>query len=293
MKKYLAIIVSVMLCATMFITADAASMAKDLSGVTFETKVSDEFDGSEINADVWMTEVGTPVVADGKLVLGSGDWIATGAYVGSKAAYTNCKITFDICGDKRDCYYGFGFRIPEGTSGSLYNGGRNDIPNAAELGYGITVDIFSKGTDCEGYFVISFNDGAQGDSPNFKIAYPSGYDAGVAAKFQIVDFGDTATIYLADAELCTLVFSGLDIDAYKAVKAYDASGAELASLTVNVPVSGSFGFYQRNNAVYVGSVLVETEKGSSPATSDAAVVVIAAVAAIALAGVVVCKKVKA
>lgn len=296
MKKYFAILISVMLCATMVLSVGAASMAADISGYTVTEAYKDTFD-TTYDTEKWKTENGTPEIVDRKLVLGGGTagWVAGGTDAGFKTVYDKYTVSFDFAGNKADCYYGFGFRTPEDSGYTLYNGGRNGIPSAEEKGYGISVDVFSKGTDCEGKFVVNFNNGSQGDSPNFAVAYPDGYSSDTPTAFKIVDTGDTATVYMGETELFTIVFSGLTDGSYTSAKAYDATGAELGTFTVSVPEKGGFCFYQRNNNVSVDNVVVSTltKAGENPGTSDAAVIVIAAIAVIALAGTVVCKKVRA
>lgn len=85
MKKYFAILISVMLCAAMVLSVGAASMAADISGYTVTEAYKDTFD-TTYDTEKWKTENGTPEIVDGKLVLGGGTagWVAGGTDAGFK-----------------------------------------------------------------------------------------------------------------------------------------------------------------------------------------------------------------
>lgn len=282
MKKIITLLLVVAMSAMLAVTSFAATI--------YENDFSADFD-----ADNWHLGTGAPIVADGLLKLGStGNWTQD-AGITYKQALVNYVLTFDYTSNNQDCYSGFGLRVPEDkAAGSLYNGGRNDIPNASETGYGISIDVGSKGTDCANSFVVSFNYGEMGQSPNYKVAYPAGFD-GAAGSIKVVDSGEEIVISLNGEELTKIVFTASDDVNYTKATAY-VGGAEAGTFDVTVAKAGGFGFYQRNNTLTIDNVVVTdipAEGGDTPDTADAAVVVVAMVAAIALAGVVVTKKVRA
>ena len=285
MKKILTLVVIAAMAATLALTAAAADVI-----------YSNDFE-SGFDAENWHLGTGAPIVADGLLKLGStGTWTAD-AGVTYNQAIVNYELAFDYTSNNQDCYSGFGLRVPaDKAAGSLYNGGRNDIPSATETGYGISIDVGSKGTDCANSFVVSFNYGEHGQSPNYKVAYPEGFTGG-AGSIKVVDSGDAIVIYLNDAELTKITFTASDDVNYTAATAY-VGDAEVFSGEVTVAKEGGFSFYQRNNTLTIDNVVVTAleaggEGDDAPETADAAVIVVAMVAAIALAGAVVCKKANA
>ena len=307
MRKFISLAVCALICAALAVTAFAASQAPDLSGKKLDVIFTDNFE----TVDNW--DMATPVQAiDGKLVLGQGEsWIQGGYTAVSKEKYENCVIEFELEGDGRDCYYGFGLRVPTGdTNSNLQNGGRFNVPQAAEISTGIAVDTFGAGNSAlngEAIGITFCNGAANGDAPAFTVANPDGYDGKANAKFKVVDLGDVITIYVNDKELTTIKLSGLADGSYGKATAYKADGTEIGSYDVTVLEKGGIAFYQRNDLVKVGAFKVSsvTDNGGSstpeeqpsqpsttPPTADASVIAIAAVACVAFAGVVIAKKVR-
>jgi hypothetical protein len=300
MKKLIAIAIVAVMALALCTTAFAASHA--VTGVTAgEVLLEESFDG-ELDAEKFNVWTGS-VIEDGKLHLGSGDWIATSPIAHTVQTFKDYIATFKMVGDKRDCYYGFGLRVDGGHQ--LMNGGRFGVPQAGETSVGIAIDIFGAGNSTLGDNIgITFCDGgANGEAPNFMVARPSGYDPGEEAEFKIIDTGDKITITADGKEIVTIELSDLTDGKYTNAAAYDASGNKIFEGAVSVFEEGALAFYQRNNHITIDDVKVcaiaagqqqggNEQQGGNPGTADAAVIAIAAVACIALAGVVVAKKVR-
>ena len=306
MKKITAIVLCALLCAALAVTALAASHAE--SATAGEELFADDFSGDALDEN-WNAWAGY-AVTDGKLHLGHGaSWIDSSPGANTNVTFKNYIAEFDMSGDGRDCYYGFGFRAPVGhTDSSFFNGGRFGVPSADEKSTGIAIDIFGAGNSTlNGEALgITFCDGVKnGTAPSLSIPYANGFDGKTETHFKIVDSGAKITIYAANNEIATIELSGLSEGSYTKAAVFGPDGASLGSFDVTVAEEGALGFYQRNDHITVDNLKVNaiaSESGEqpgdtpatpeNPTTADASVIAIAAVACIALAGVVVAKKVR-
>jgi hypothetical protein len=307
MKKITAIILCALLCAVLAVTALAASHAE--SANAGKELFADDFSGDALDAEKWDAWSGY-AVTDGKLHLGHGaSWIDSSPGANTNMTFKNYIAEFDMSGDGRDCYYGFGLRAPvKHTEASLFNGGRFGVPAAEEKSTGIAIDIFGAGNSTlKGEALgITFCDGnANGSAPTLSIPYANGFDGKAETHFKVVDSGAKITIYAANNEIATIELSGLSEGSYTKAAVFGPDGASLGSFDVTVAEEGALAFYQRNDHITVDNLKVNAiasesgeQPGDTPATpenpktADASVIAIAAVACIALAGVVVAKKVR-
>ncbi len=308
MKKVLSIVLCTLLCAALALTSFAASHAE--SAKAGEELFADDFSGDSLDAEKWDAWAGY-AVTDGKLHLGHGaSWIDSSPGANTKVTFKNYIAEFDFAGDGRDCYYGFGLRtLTSHTAASLFNGGRFGVPSAAETSTGIAIDIFGAGNSTLNGAALGItfcNGGENGSAPALSIPYANGFDGKAETHFKVVDSGEKITIYAANNEIATIELSGLSDGSYTKAAVFGPDGASLGSFDVTVAEEGALAFYQRNDHITVDNLKVnaiaeeagEQPGGDTPAdpvnpgTADASVIAVAAVACVALAGVVVAKKVR-
>ncbi len=308
MKKIFAIVLAVMMTAVLCVSAFAASHAQTKIKVG-ESLINEDFESGELNAELFKAWSGYKI-EDGKIHLGhSNNWVESSPEFHTAAAYSNYYATFKIAGAIRDCYYGFALRAPAGEHGGLMNGGRFGVPSASEASTGIAIDLYGAANSTLGDQIgITFcNGGANGDAPAFTAARPEGFGDGSEALVDVIDLGSIITILINKKELVTIELSGLADGVYTKATAFDPTGAELGTFDVSVLAEGSIVFYQRNNYITVDDFTLAPaeaddgqddpgeqpgEQPGNPGSGDAAIIAIAAVGCIALAGVVVAKKVR-
>ena len=305
MKKIFAIVLAAVMASVLCVTAFAASHAQTKIKVGAYL-INEDFESGELNTEV-LKAWGGYKIEGGKIHLGhSNNWVESSPEFHTVAAFSNYYATFKIAGAIRDCYYGFALRAPEGEHGSLMNGGRFGVPSAAEVSTGIAIDLYGAANSTLGDQVgVTFcNGGANGDAPAFTVARPEGFGDGSEASFDVIDLGSVITILINKKELVTIELSGLANGVYTKATAYDPTGAELGTFDVSVLEAGSIVFYQRNNYITVDDFTVASaeadngqedpgeQPGENPGSGDAAIIAIAAVGCIALAGVAVAKKVR-
>ena len=309
MKKILAFVLAAVLTVALCVTAFAASHAPAFK--KGDTLIDENFESGDLNTDLFKAWSGYKV-EDGKIHLGhSNNWVESSPEFHTAAAYSDYYAAFKIAGAIRDCYYGFGLRAPEGEHGSLMNGGRFGVPSASETSTGIAIDLYGAANSTLGEQIgITFCNGdANGDAPAFTVSRPAGFGDGSEASFEVIDLGSIITIKINGKELVTIELGELSDGVYTKATAFDASGSELGTFDVRVLAEGSIVFYQRNNYITVDDFKLVSaslddgqqdggeqggESGGSenPGSGDAAIIAIAAVGCIALAGVVAAKKVR-
>ncbi len=301
MKKIFAIVLAVMMTAVLCVTAFAASHAQTKISVG-SFLINEDFESGELNTDLFKAWSGYKIEG-GKMHLGhSNNWVESSPEFHTAAAYSNYYATFKIAGAIRDCYYGFALRAPEGEHGGLMNGGRFGVPSASESSTGIAFDLYGAANSTLGEQIgITFcNGGANGDAPAVAVNRPDGFGDGSEAAFDVIDLGSVITVLINKKELATIELSGLADGVYTKATVFDPAGSELGTFDVSVLAEGSIVFYQRNNYITVDDfTLAPAEIDENPGdpvepspTSDAAIIAIAAVGCVALAGAVVAKKVK-
>ncbi len=265
MRKLFVFAVCIALCIAMAVPAFAASKAKTPAS-DLKVMFEDDFSGDEIDTDNWFLCQGVKIVDGGMNFANDGNWINGGysaTYIPEDDYIENYVLDFDFTSNAQDCYFGVGVRAQSGGNSNFQNGGRFQVPSAAELGTGISFDLaISKNQNASavGYIGVCLNNGgAYGDAPQFLVAYPDGFD-GKSGHVTIVDLGDLITLYVNNVEVVTLTLSGSN------VKAYNANGDEIFSTSeADYPDEGSFSFYQRNNSYRVDNVKVSEFKEGAAA----------------------------
>lgn len=302
MKKIFCVMLIAVMSLAMAVTASAASKAEDISGLTFKTEYTNDFSDEATVSSDFKKDHGTNSVVDGWLRMGNGaDWIVGGPSVTLLTYFPEYVTEFDIKGVfTYSCYGGFGFRVPQdgstNTSGQLYGGGRNGVDGGNDLGWGISVDIFTMNNANK--IAVNYNYGAMSESTGFLVDYPEGFDYTKSNKVTIRDFGDNATVLINDAEIFTIIFSDLADGFYATATSYDAAGNEIAkNENVKVAEKGAVTFYERLNEVYVDNIVIKTVDTSAPVTptpptGDMSMAVVFMAAAMLLSAVAVTKKVR-
>ncbi len=263
MRKLFILAICIALCIAMAVPAFAESKAKvpadDLT-VIFE----DDFSDDGIDTDSWSLREGVAIVDGAMSFCNAGGWV-TGGYsatiINGGEALENYVLDFDFTSTPQDCYFGVGVRASAGGASEFQNGGRFNVPQAVELGSGISFDLAiskNQNPDAVGYVGVALNNGgAWGDAEQFLVAYPDGFD-GSNGHVTIVDTGDVISLFINKVEVVTLTLDGSN------VKAYNANGDEIFTTSAaDYPTEGTAAFYQRNNPYKVDNVKVSEFKEST------------------------------
>lgn len=229
----------------------------------YEYEYADDFE--YLNFDFWNVWDGV-CAEDGKLVLGEGeDWVAGGPAAYTRDCYGDYTVEFDLSGDGRDCYYGFGLRSED--DGHLMNGGRFGVMSYSEKSFGIAVDLFGAANSTLNHSALGItfcNWEENGAAPSVSIPYTNGYNGIDQARIKAVDSGDNIIIYIDENEAAAISLSELEDDRYKKAVVSTPVDGEIGEYGVDVPKEGTIVIYQRNNRIEVENFRISFNSDHEP-----------------------------